>query len=146
MAEQGKLTEVGWAFLRLGFTCFGGPTAHLGYFQGEFVGRREWLDEEAYADLVALCQVLPGPTSSQVAFGLGLRRAGVAGALLASVAFMLPSAAAMILFAYGVGTLGDPSGSGWLHGLRLAAVAVVALAVSGMASKLCPDWRRRIMA
>jgi chromate transporter len=146
LAGPGKLTEVGGAFLKLGFISFGGPTAHLGYFQAEFVGKRQWLDEEAYADLVALCQVLPGPTSSQVAFGLGLRRSGVAGALLASICFMLPSAAAMIAFAYGVGALGDPSGSGWLHGLRLAAVAVVALAVSGMASKLCPDWRRRIMA
>jgi chromate transporter len=141
-----NLSEVGAAFLRLGLTSFGGPVAHLGYFQREFVERRRWLDDAAYADLVALCQFLPGPASSQVAFALGMRRAGPVGALLASVCFMLPSAAAMILFAYGVASMGDVRSAGWLHGLKLAAVSVVALAVWGMAGRLCPDWPRRTLA
>lgn len=145
MARAGTLTEVGSAFLRLGLISFGGPVAHLGYFQREFVERRRWLDDADYADLVALCQFLPGPASSQVAFALGLRRAGLPGALLASVCFMLPSAMAMIAFAYGMGSLGDLRGAGWLHGLRLAAVSVVAVAVWRMASRLCPDWPRRIL-
>jgi chromate transporter len=146
LPDPKKLAEVGGAFLRLGLVSFGGPTAHLGYFRREFVERRGWLGDAAYADLVALCQFLPGPASSQVAFGLGMGRAGVAGGLLASAAFMLPSAVAMILFAYGVASLGDVASAGWLHGLRLAAVAVVALAVWGMAGRLCPDWPRRILA
>jgi chromate transporter len=141
-----KLTEVGGAFLGLGLVSFGGPVAHLGYFRREFVEGRQWLDDAAYADLVALCQFLPGPASSQVAFALGMRRAGVPGAVLASVCFMLPSAAAMILFAYGVASMGAVSSAGWLHGLRLAAVSVVALAVWGMAGRLCPDWPRRALA
>lgn len=140
-----RLAEVGAAFLRLGLTSFGGPVAHLGYFRKEFVERRRWLDDAAYADLVALCQFLPGPASSQVVFALGMRRAGLAGALLGSLCFMLPSAAAMILFAYGVASLGDVRTAGWLHGLKLAAVAVVAQAVWGMGVRLCPDWPRRIM-
>ena len=137
--------EVGGAFLRLGLISFGGPVAHLGYFQREFVERRRWLDDAAYADLVALCQFLPGPASSQVVFALGMRRAGLAGALLGSLCFMLPSAVAMILFAYGVASLGDLRRAGWLHGLKLAAVAVVAQAVWAMAARLCPDWPRRIL-
>jgi chromate transporter len=141
-----NLAEVGAAFLRLGLISFGGPVAHLGYFRKEFVERRHWLDDEAYADLVALCQFLPGPASSQVAFGLGMRRAGVPGGVIASVAFMLPSAVAMILFAYGVSSMGNVRDAGWLRGLKVAAVAVVALAVWGMASRLCPDWPRRILA
>ncbi len=140
-----RLPEVGTAFLRLGLTSFGGPTAHLGYFRKEFVERRRWLDDAAYADLVALCQFLPGPASSQVAFALGMRRAGVFGGLTASVAFMLPSAVFMILFAYGMGAR-DIRNDGWMHGLQVAAVAVVALAVSGMLGRLCPDWERRILA
>jgi chromate transporter len=140
-----KLPEVGTAFLRLGLTSFGGPIAHLGYFRKEFVERRRWIDDAAYADLVALCQFLPGPASSQVAFALGMRRAGVLGGLTASVAFMIPSAVIMILFAYGVGTT-DIRNSGWMHGLQVAAVAVVALAVWGMLGRLCPDWKRRILA
>jgi chromate transporter len=140
------LANVGAAFLRLGLISFGGPVAHLGYFRKEFVERRRWLDDAAYADLVALCQFLPGPASSQVAFALGMRRAGVPGGLLASIAFMLPSAAAMILFAYGVSSGGDLRGAGWLHGLKVAAVAVVALAVWGMGGRLCPDWPRRLLA
>ncbi len=141
-----RLKEIAAAFLKLGLISFGGPVAHLGYFQREFVDRRRWLDNGSYADLVALCQFLPGPASSQVAFGLGLRRGGAAGALLASVCFMLPSAIAMILFAYGVGSMGDLHRAGWLHGLKLAAVAVVALAVWRMSLGLCPDWPRRILA
>ena len=144
-ATPSRLVEVGGAFLRLGLTSFGGPVAHLGYFREEFVERRRWLDDAAYADLVALCQFLPGPASSQVVFALGMRRAGVAGALLGSISFMLPSAAAMILFGYGVASLGDLRRAGWLHGLRIAAVAVVALAVWRMGVKLCPDWPRRIL-
>jgi chromate transporter len=140
-----NLTEVCGAFLRLGLISFGGPVAHLGYFRREFVERRCWLDDAAYADLVALCQFLPGPASSQVAFGLGMRRAGILGGLAASIGFMLPSAVAMILFGYGVASLGDVRHAGWLHGLKLAAVAVVALAVWAMALKLCPDWPRRIL-
>jgi chromate transporter len=140
------LTEVGGAFLRLGLISFGGPVAHLGYFQREFVERRHWLDDAAFADTVALCQFLPGPASSQVAFALGMRRAGLAGGLLASVCFMLPSAVLMVLFAYGVSSLGDLSHAGWLRGLKLAAVAVVARAVWTMAATLCPDWPRRIVA
>jgi chromate transporter len=141
-----NLTEVGAAFLRLGLVSFGGPVAHLGYFRKEFVERRRWLDDAAFADLVALCQFLPGPASSQVAFALGMRRASLPGALLASICFMLPSAVAMILFAYGVASMGDIQSAGWLHGLRLAAVAVVALAVWAMAARLCPDWPRRFLA
>jgi chromate transporter len=140
-----RALEVGGAFLRLGLISFGGPVAHLGFFRREFVERRRWLDDPAYADLVALCQFLPGPASSQVVFALGMRRAGLAGALLGSLGFMLPSAVAMILFAYGVASAGDLRGAGWLHGLRLAAVAVVAVAVWGMSLRLCPDWPRRIL-
>jgi chromate transporter len=145
-ASLRNLAEVGGAFLRLGFISFGGPVAHLGYYRKEFVERRRWLDDAAYADLVALCQFLPGPASSQVAFCLGMRRAGVAGALLGSICFMMPSAAAMILFGCGVASLGGLLQAGWLHGLKLAAVAVVAQAVWVMSLRLCPDWPRRILA
>jgi chromate transporter len=140
------LTEVAGAFLRLGLTSFGGPVAHLGYFRREFVERRRWLDDAAYADMVALCQFLPGPASTQVVFTLGMRRAGLAGALIGSLCFILPSAAAMIGFGYGISSLGDLRQAGWLHGLRLAAVAVVAVAAWGMGSRLCPDWPRRLLA
>jgi chromate transporter len=145
-ASLSRLPEVCSVFLRLGLTSFGGPVAHLGYFQRECVDRRRWLDDAAYADLVALCQFLPGPASSQVVFSLGMRRAGLAGALGGSLCFMLPSAVAMICLAYGVEQVGGLSRSGWLHGLKLAAVAVVALAVWTMARKLCTDWLRRAMA
>jgi chromate transporter len=127
-------------------SSFGGAFAHLGYFRREFVERRRWLDDAAYADIVALCQFLPGPASSQVVFVLGMRRAGVAGALIASLCFMLPSAALMIGFGYGISSLGDLRHVGWLHGLRLAAVAVVAKAAWDMGSRLCPDWSRRALA
>ena len=140
-----RLAEVGCAFLRLGLTSFGGPVAHLGYFRSEFVERRRWLDDAAYADLVALCQFLPGPASSQVVFALGMRRSGLAGALLGSICFMLPSAVLMILFGYGVSAFGDLRAAGWLHGLKLAAVAVVALAVWAMGRRLCPDWPSRVL-
>ena len=107
---RGSAWEILLIFLRLGLTSFGGPIAHLGYFRDEFVVRRRWLDEKAYADLVALCQFLPGPASSQVGIAIGLSRAGYAGALAAWVGFTLPSALALVLFAYGVETLGDALG------------------------------------
>jgi chromate transporter len=138
--------EVFLVFLRLGLTSFGGPVAHLGYFREEFVARRKWLDERAYADIVALCQFLPGPASSQVGMAIGLSRAGYAGALAAWAAFTLPSALALVLFAFGVAALGDPAGSAWLHGLKVAAVAVVAQAVLGMMRSLAPDRERATLA
>ena len=136
------VAEVFLAFLRLGLTSFGGPVAHLGYFREEIVVRRRWLDETAYADLVALCQFLPGPASSQVGIALGLRRAGLPGGVAAWLGFTAPSAALLILFAYGVAAFGDLETAGWLKGLKTAAVAVVALAVWGMAGSLCPDRPR----
>lgn len=149
MNEQktGGAAEVFGAFLRLGLTSFGGPVAHLGYFREEFVQRRKWLGEKEYADLVALCQFLPGPASSQVGMALGLRRAGFAGMAAAWVAFTLPSVLLMVLFALGVANLGDIEGTGWLAGLKAAAVAVVAHAVLGMATNLVTDkWRALIAA
>jgi chromate transporter len=139
---RGRLGEVIAAFGKLGLISFGGPVAHLGYFRAEFVEKRKWLSDADYADLVALCQFLPGPASSQVCFGLGLQRAGVLGAFIASLCFTLPSAILMIAFAYGVAAVGDISQAGWLHGLKLAAVAVVAQAVWGMGKNLCPDRAR----
>ena len=131
-----------WTFLRLGLTSFGGPVAHLGYFRAECVERRRWLDEHSYADIVALCQFLPGPASSQVGMSLGILRAGLPGALAAWLGFTMPSALALILFGYGVSELGDLSGAAWLHGLKIVAVAVVAQAVWGMARSLAPDRER----
>lgn len=144
--DRGSALEVLRVFLRLGLSSFGGPIAHIGYFRDEFVTRRRWLDEQAYADLVALCQFLPGPASSQVGFSIGLMRAGYAGALAAWTGFTLPSAIALLLFAYGVGSLEGPIGSGLLHGLKLVAVAIVAQAVWGMARSLCPDRERASIA
>ena len=144
--RRGSTLEVLLVFLRLGFTSFGGPVAHLGYFREEIVARRRWLDEAAYADLVALCQFLPGPASSQVGIALGLRRAGLPGGLAAWLGFTSPSAVGLILFAYGVAFFGDVEGAGWLNGLKTAAVAVVALAVWGMAGSLCPDRPRAAIA
>ncbi|WP_200914667.1 chromate efflux transporter [Bradyrhizobium viridifuturi] len=138
--------EVLLIFLKLGVSCFGGPIAHIGYFRDEFVTRRRWLDEQAYADLVALCQFLPGPASSQVGFSLGLMRAGYLGALAAWTGFTLPSAIALVLFAYGAGGLSGPAGVGLVHGLKLVAVAIVAQAVWGMARSLCPDRERASIA
>jgi chromate transporter len=129
-------------FLRLGLTSFGGPVAHLGYFRDEFVTRRKWLTENSYADLVALCQFLPGPASSQVGIAIGLSRSGYSGALAAWAGFTLPSAIALILFAMGITSYGDIIPSGVLHGLKVAAVAVVAQAVWGMGRNLCTDVAR----
>ena len=142
----GSAAEVLRVFLKLGLTSFGGPIAHIGYFRDELVGRRRWLDERSYADLVALAQFLPGPASSQVGMALGQLRAGYAGALAAWVGFTLPSAIALVLFAYGVLAVGDAAGSGWLHGLKVAAVAVVAQAVLAMATTLAPDRQRATLA
>jgi chromate transporter len=133
-------------FLKLGLSSFGGPIAHLGYFRQEFVVRRGWIDEAAFSDLVALCQFLPGPASSQVGFSIGLMRAGYRGAMAAWAGFTLPSAAALTLFAYGANCLGGPMGIGLLHGLKLVAVAIVAQAVWGMARTLCPDRPRASIA
>lgn len=132
---RGSVGEVFLAFLRQGLTAFGGPVAHLGHFREEFVGRRRWLDDAAFADLVALCQFLPGPASSQVGMGLGLMRAGRLGAVAAFVGFTAPSALAMILFALGFSAIGGASG-GALHGLKVAAVAVVATALLAMVRTL----------
>lgn len=129
-------------FLRLGLTSFGGPIAHLGYFRDEFVTRRCWLSEHSYADLVALCQFLPGPASSQIGMALGLSRSGYAGAVAAWAGFTLPSAIALILFALSITSHGDVIAPGTLHGLKVVAVAVVAQAVWGMARNLCPDALR----
>jgi chromate transporter len=142
----GSAAEVFRVFLRLGLTSFGGPVAHLGYFRAELVQRRQWLDEGAFADIVALCQFLPGPASSQVGISLGILRAGLPGALAAWLGFTMPSAIAMILFGYGVARFGDLSGAAWLHGLKIVAVAVVAQAVWGMAKSLCPDPKRATIA
>ena len=133
-------------FLRLGLTSFGGPIAHLGYYRTEFVERRRWLSEAAYADLVALCQLLPGPASSQVSFAVGLSRGGLAGGLAAWLGFTLPSAVAMVLFARGAAALTGPLSAGMLHGLQVVAVAVVAQAVWSMARSLCPDRPRATIA
>ena len=145
-APRGSALEVFRIFLRLGLTSFGGPVAHLGYFRAEFVIRRKWLDEAAYADIVALCQFLPGPASSQVGMSIGILRAGLTGSLAAWLGFTMPSAIAMILFGYGVTRFGDLSHAAWLHGLKIVAVAVVAHAVWGMARSLAPDKERATVA
>jgi chromate transporter len=145
-APTGSALEVLRAFTKLGFTCFGGPIAHIGYFRDEFVVRRRWLSETSYADLVALCQFLPGPASSQIGFSIGLMRAGYLGGLAAWAGFTLPSATLLVLFAYGAGALGGLIGGGLLHGLKLVAVAIVAQAVLGMARTLCPDRQRASIA
>lgn len=145
-APGGTAGEVFRAFLKLGLTSFGGPIAHLGYFRDELVVRRKWIDEAGYADLVALCQFLPGPASSQVGFALGLLRGGALGALAAWCAFTLPSAIALLLFAFGAAAFEGPLGGGLLHGLKVVAVAIVAQAVWGMARTLCPDRQRAAIA
>lgn len=142
----GSPAEVFRVFLRLGLTSFGGPVAHLGYFRAELVERRRWLDEAAFADIVALCQFLPGPASSQTGISLGILRAGLPGAFAAWLGFTMPSAIALILFGYGVTRFGDLTGAPWLHGLKIVAVAVVAQAVWGMARNLCPDRERASIA
>jgi chromate transporter len=140
-----SVAEVGLVALQLGLTSFGGPIAHLGYFRNEYVLKRRWLDEAAFADLVALCQFLPGPASSQVGIGIGTLRAGMLGGLAAWVGFTLPSAIAMALFAYLVERV-DVSNAGWVHGLKIVAVAVVAQAVWGMARQFCTDRLRITVA
>jgi chromate transporter len=144
--QSGSPVEVLLAFGKLGVSCFGGPIAHIGYFREEFVAQRRWLDEHAYADLVALCQFLPGPASSQVGFSIGLMRGGYLGGLAAWTAFTLPSAILLLLFAYGANALQGPIGTGLLHGLKLVAVAIVAQAVWGMARTLAPDRERASIA
>ena len=145
-AEKGggwrRKLEVFTAFLALGCTSFGGPVAHLGYFRREFVERRHWLDESAYADLIALCQFLPGPASSQMGMALGVYRAGLPGSLLAWLGFTLPSAALMTLAGLGVAQLGDLTSAAWVHGLQLTAVAVVAHAVWSMGQALSKGAKR----
>ena len=142
----GSALEVLWVSTRLGLTSFGGPVAHLGYFHEEYVRRRRWLDEQSYADLVALCQFLPGPASSKVGIAIGILRAGLAGGVCAWLGFTLPSALALVAFAYGVSGVAGAGDAGWLHGLKVVAVAVVALAVWGMARTLCPDRPRATLA
>ena len=144
--ERVSATAVFLAFLRLGVTSFGGPIAHLGYFHDEFVTRRKWVEERAYADLVALCQFLPGPASSQVGIGIGLSKAGLPGAFAAWFAFTMPSAIALMIFGYGVVAFEDVINSGAIHGLKVVAVAVVAQAVWAMARTLCPDAQRVTVA
>lgn len=141
-----RLLELFITFLRLGLTSFGGPIAHLSYFHDEFVKKKKWLNEHAYADLVALCQFLPGPASSQVGMAIGLNRAGILGAIVAWVGFTIPSALVLVLFGLGMGQLNLNAHQGWLHGLKIVAVSVVAQAVYGMGKKLCPDKERLIIA
>ena len=138
--------EVLRAALRLGLTSFGGPVAHIGYFRDEYVTRRHWLDDAAYADLVALCQLLPGPASSQVGIAVGMHRAGLPGGIAAWVGFTAPSAAALILFGHGVSAFDHLVVQGWLRGLKVVAAAVVAFALLGMARSLAPDARRATIA
>ena len=144
-ARNGSPLEVLLVALRLGLTSFGGPIAHLGYFRSEYVTRRRWLDDGTYADIVAMCQFLPGPASSQVGIAIGMLRAGYRGALAAWLGFTLPSALLLLAFAYGVGRF-DVLGAGWLHGLKIVAVAVVAQAVWSMAQTLTPDRQRITLA
>jgi len=137
-----SLLEILFVSTRLGLTSFGGPIAHLGYFHEEYIRRRKWMDEKSYADLVALCQFLPGPASSQVGIGIGVMRAGVLGGIVAFIGFTVPSVIAMILFALILRGL-DIGHAGWIHGLKIVAVAVVAHAILGMAQKLTPDLKRK---
>lgn len=144
--RRGSFLEVLGVFAKLGITSFGGPVAHLGYFRQEIVVRRKWLDEQNYADLLALCQFLPGPSSSQMGIALGITRAGLWGGLAAWLGFTLPSAIALTIFAYLTASLHGVTQAGWLHGLLVVAVAVVAQAVWGMARTLCPDQPRAAIA
>lgn len=139
------LLEILLVSTRLGFTSFGGPVAHLGYFHNEYIHRRKWMDEKSYADLVALCQFLPGPASSQVGIGIGVMRAGVLGGIVSFIGFTLPSVIALIIFALVLQGL-NIGNAGWIHGLKVVAVAVVAHAILGMAQKLTPDLKRKALA
>ena len=143
---KGDPVEVFFVALRLGLTSFGGPIAHLGYFHAEYVQRLKWLTEETYSEVVALSQALPGPASSQVGIAVGLLRAGYLGGLMAWLGFTLPSALALIAFGYGVNEIGSVEDQAWLHGLKIAAVAIVALAVWSMARNLTPDRERATIA
>jgi chromate transporter len=143
---KGSVSEVFRAFLVLGLTSFGGPVAHIGYFRNAFVLRRKWLDDRSFADLLAMCQFLPGPASSQLGMAIGLVRAGFRGLFAAWIAFTMPSAILMIAFAYGVASIGGSLGSGWLAGLKAAAVAVVVQAVISMARSLCIGRERATIA
>ncbi|MPW20262.1 chromate efflux transporter [Paraburkholderia sp. CNPSo 3157] len=144
--RAGNAFEVLWVFLQMGCTCFGGPIAHLGYFRREFVERRRWLDDTTYTDLIALCQFLPGPASSQVGFSIGLLRAGWWGGLAAWLGFTLPSAVLLTGYASLARLLDNTLGKGLVHGLKLVAVAVVAQAIWDMARRLCPDRARAAIA
>ncbi|MDT8859288.1 chromate transporter [Alkalihalobacillus sp. MEB130] len=139
------LLEILFVSTRLGFTSFGGPVAHLGYFHDEYIRRRKWMDEKSYADLVALCQFLPGPASSQVGIGIGVMRAGVLGGIVSFIGFTMPSVIALIIFALLLHSFGF-SEAGWIHGLKIVAVAVVAHAILGMAQNLTPDVKRKTIA
>lgn len=143
--EIRRILEVFWVAFRLGLTSFGGPIAHLGYFHAEYVERRRWLNERSYSDLVALCQFLPGPASSQVGIGIGLIRAGLMGGIVAWLGFTLPSLLVLVLFALALQGF-DLTGAGWIHGLKIVAVAIVAQAVLGMGRKLAPDRNRATIA
>ena len=142
VAPRANHLEIFLIFLRLGLTSFGGPIAHLGYFRQEFVERRKWISEQVFADLVALCNFLPGPTSSQVSYSIGMTRGGILGALCSWGAFTIPSVIIMLLAAYGIHWVNGDQTAGWLHGLKIVAVAVVAQAVWSMATKLCTDRTR----
>lgn len=146
MKRAQAVIEVFLIFLRLGLTSFGGPVAHLGYFQKEFVARRQWLDERTYGDLVSLCQFLPGPASSQLGMAIGLLRAGIPGSIAAWLGFTLPSAIAMVIFALLLPVFDQYASSGWVHGLKIVTVAVVAQAVVVMSRSLCPDRPRLFLA
>lgn len=139
------LLEILMVSTKLGLTSFGGPIAHLGYFHNEYIRRRKWLDEKSYADLVALCQFLPGPASSQVGIGIGVLRAGVLGGIVSFIGFTLPSVIALIIFALILQGM-DVSSAGWIHGLKIVAVAIVAHAILGMATNLTPDLKRKALA
>ena len=141
-----RFWEILFVATRLGLTSFGGPVAHIGYFREEYVVRRKWLDEGTFAELIALCQFLPGPASSQLGMAVGIKRGGLVGGFAAWLGFTLPSAIALILFAYGVNELGTQAGASWLHGLKIVAVAVVAFALWGMGRTLTPDRTRITIA
>ena len=140
-----SLIEILLVSTKLGLTSFGGPIAHLGYFHEEYIRRKKWMDEKSYADLVALCQFLPGPASSQVGIGIGVMRAGVLGGIVSFIGFTLPSVLILVLFALLLQKL-NINDSGWIHGLKIVAVAVVAHAILGMAQKLTPDLNRKSIA
>lgn len=140
-----SLIEIFLVSTRLGLTSFGGPTAHLGYFHEEYVRKRKWMDEKSYADLVALCQFLPGPSSSQVGIGIGIMRAGILGGITSFIGFTFPSVVVLIVFALLL-TGFDVGNAGWIHGLKIVAVAIVAHAIIGMAKSLTPDLKRKAIA